>query len=65
MYFGNSLGVVLNLLLMDSVSTAIPSEAWKVITKMANPMANSAAATIGTNEANDWPIKSSEETENF
>jgi len=31
---------------------------------MANPIADSAAATVGTNEANDWPIISSKETEN-
>jgi hypothetical protein len=31
---------------------------------MANPIADSAAATVGTNKANNWPIISSEETEN-
>lgn len=31
---------------------------------MADPIADSAAATVGTNEANDWPIISSKETEN-
>jgi len=30
---------------------------------MADPIADSAAATVGTNEANDWPIISSKETE--
>ena len=34
------------------------------MTKMANPIADSAATTIETNKANDWPIISSEETEN-
>ena len=45
-------------------STAIVPRTRKVITKMANPIADSAAATVETNEANDWPIISSEETEN-
>ena len=45
-------------------STAIVPRTRKVITKMANPIADSAAATVGTNEANDWPIISSKETEN-
>lgn len=31
--------------------------------KIANPIADSAAATIGTNKANNWPIISSKETE--
>nr|GEW89448.1 ATPase subunit 1, mitochondrial [Tanacetum cinerariifolium] len=34
-------------------STAIVPRTRKVITKMANPIADSAAATVGTNEAND------------
>ena len=50
------------MLLIDS--TAIVPRTRKVITKMADPIADSAAATVGTNEANDWPIISSEETEN-
>lgn len=45
-------------------STAIVPRTRKVITKMANPIADSAAATVGTNKANDWPIISSKETEN-
>jgi hypothetical protein len=34
-------------------STAIGPRTQKVITKMANPTADSAADTVGTNEAND------------
>lgn len=45
-------------------STAIVPRIRKVITRMADPIADSAAATVGTNEANDWPVISSEETEN-
>lgn len=45
-------------------STAIVPRTRKVITKMANPIADSAAATVRTNKANTWPIISSKETEN-
>ena len=45
-------------------STAIVPRTLKVITKMANPIADSAAATVRTNKANNWPIISSKETEN-
>lgn len=50
------------MLLIDS--TEIVPRTQKVITKIANPIADSTTATVGTNEENNWPIISSEETEN-
>ena len=40
-------------------STAIEPRIRKVITKIAKPMADSAAATVKINNANNWPTISS------
>ena len=46
------------------IPTAIVSQTRKIIAKMANPIADSAPATIVTNEENTWLLVSSEEMEN-